>query len=657
MADPTSTDQENAFVYAAHRTMLIKLNRMHKKAPHLSWAKVNIRAADPDKDYYFSEKFKAKAIVVDVKVDKELCDLINCTPAHLLGNCAVNDITRFEYVGTSKNIQKRCTPACRYLYNKEVDVDEVVGPQVTFSHVTNTCVFQGAVDQFMMLPWTRSTTVTETNVSDLPYGFDMKDDPNVASGIGWEYNQPYCETFFYNFDTKTRNCKVPIWDEIGGTILGTTIYNMIQLQVRKSNTGSYRMPPNPGPPDVQLGGVDTIDGFLNNIPKDWKDYDVDMELDSNGEIDYENIKKLDFDAVKSSYTAQMNEFRKNGLIKGNNLSTKARRELEKNLEPLVKMGNLREEPEEINPDGLMEILLNLLNGITDYVTTWNFLLDIGFDMTLSQFKKFATKLATKYLPKLFAKIATSLGKFLLKTLTRSIVSTIIRSSTQFIIQTVSRVVIALAKFAAQAATVIGIILAVITVIDILLTLWDPFSMNVRFPDGFIDKQSLAGDLAIKQMLGKSDLEFKYDILTYLVLGEQELLEINLEMFTHIYDYLSSLSVNSEGSRIDHGDEVGLPSLEYDDIAKFDKNLHLYTPDELYSFEEQHIDRYAWFRTAKNWYLPAAVAGLGIMILLKVWVAALIILVVIFIYIGSLYLNISDFNVGLLTKNLNPKFTI
>nr|AHK25006.1 envelope protein p74 [Penaeus monodon nucleopolyhedrovirus] len=126
---------------------------------------------------------------------------------------------------------------------------------------------------------------------------------------------------------------------------------------------------------------------------------------------------------------------------------------------------------------IVEYMSAIIGGLFASVFTPDFWVDIGIgivsDVILDEVKVIFRQLANDIIPKLTVKILEASGSVLTKVFANSIISTVTQTFSKIMIKTVSKVMIQLAKITAEIASVVGVILAILTIFDLLLSLWDP----------------------------------------------------------------------------------------------------------------------------------------------------------------------------------------
>lgn len=594
MAQPTKIDLQAAFIYATQRSILNKIQFLYKKYPHIaSKLKYTINNANPDTDYYYRETFKLRAIKVSVNIDKTLCDFINCTPWNEHGPCKVTDVAKLIRNGDIDNEYFTvCQPACFNIkdtitYNKSTE-PETQMPALSYNTFNKKCMFESPANIWMMFPISRDDARYTVRLNDFDVGFNKVPSNTYISGYKYKYNEIYCEQF--NTVLRDDNCVEPWYNMLLGAVVGTTLLNTVSSAIKQITTGtSINVSNLPKPPDIDEKW------YLNN----WKN-DITSNFivpDPNINIDAKNIEKVITTVTNNRRT--LDNFHINKKI---NYLYKQRPRRS------IKLKKNKTKNEDL--DKLKELIQNTIN---DYDNTINMgawttiselivslftpemLMGIGVDYVLAKIPEII-KLLTSRLSSKILTMTASLGSSIS---TNILKSSIISVTTKVIIQTcgkaVSKIVLSIAKLTALTSSVVGIILAIGTVVDILLTLfWDPYGFNNQFPDGYLELLQSNFDAALRQQTGVSEPEMTFDVLCNYLLEENDVLLLAVEELTWVYEYLDHLIVNSEGSRINKGEEIEL-NFNEDNFNEISDELaanttKIYTQAELKEYEENHMKR-------------------------------------------------------------------
>ncbi|QYC92715.1 Hypothetical protein Trvi_ORF17 [Trabala vishnou gigantina nucleopolyhedrovirus] len=120
------------------------------------------------------------------------------------------------------------------------------------------------------------------------------------------------------------------------------------------------------------------------------------------------------------------------------------------------------------------------------------------------------------------------------------------------LKTISTLAKAMTRIAIKAASVVGIVLILITLVDFILAMWDPFGYNNMFPKEFPDDMTRAFLSSYFQSMNET-----LDMVEFLPEFFDDLIEeddTNLfESLYHILDYVSALEVNSNGQLLNFED--------------------------------------------------------------------------------------------------------
>lgn len=590
MASATQLDLLNAQTYAKQRSSLLRLKRLYEKFPSIaSKIKYNISLADKTNDYYYRDEFKNRAIMVDFTIDEEACNFISCVPWDLKGPCLPSDEAHYYRIGQKDEFTIACAPTCFHLKKVVYDDDgnaEAQFPSVEYNKFTNKCMYSSLARQWMETPITRSATRYERKLNDFEVGFDKVDDALRLNGYKYQYNKHYCDQFYASY--RDGECYQSWLSKLKDAVIGNSLIHTATDYARLLFTGTTVQSANVDPaPEIESNFLKA--NYFSDINKNFKLPDVEIELDEFTRVKRDIKKNEKNDILKK--------------LKG--INAKARDSIhvphKKPLKMKIDKLDLSEQSaEDIQQSwvwqqiqSLWEIQIEAMNEITDFLrpilTDSALWLQIGFDSMVFIIKYLSGKIGPS-LMKVMSQMGTKLAsKLISSTLNATFTRILINMGTKL----VSKVVVAIGKLAALASSVIGILLVVVSVLDIVFAFWDPIGFNNQFPEGYLEELQTQYDFALREQTGTSNPEVTFDLLTSLMLEENDLLEITLLEFTYIYEYLNHLTVNSEGSRIDKGVEIELnPDIDADFENQMEADeLKIYTQKELYDYENNFNKRY------------------------------------------------------------------
>ena len=165
------------------------------------------------------------------------------------------------------------------------------------------------------------------------------------------------------------------------------------------------------------------------------------------------------------------------------------------------------------------------------------------------------------------------------------------------------------------------------------------------------------DNAIRMSMETDVPNMTFDNLCNIMLSTDEIIENNVKSFSDMYEYLDSLLVNSEGTRINKGEIILLGNSEVINQKASERAIargKLYTPKDFYTYECEHVDRMTYFNETNKYVL--AMVGLGLMFMvMEIYLIGLIFMVIGTGIIFSVYLNTTSVNMKKYTKPLFEAF--
>lgn len=630
----TQTDIANASKYAAQRTKLATIGLMYKKYPHLaSHFQYTIRQASDTDDYYFPSWFEDRAIMTHVEISKKLCDKLSCNYATPSGNCKSNTIAQYYRIGDQAQFDRMCQPACFNLTNNHTfDKDGAEIAQMTRLVYNNgVCAIAPPTATWSEMPFYRSTEKYELRVNDLPVGFNKTINKFTASGLSYNYNKPYCDSFFDSFDPVNKICTTKWYEEILNVVVGENIIKLVKAGVTSiKNSGSTLPLPENLPPIPEIEKEFLLDNWLSDIdptfvvPNPWQNLSDFKQATNVAASPLENIK-----------------FPKLPPQNGDIAIT-----LRKTLDNQIgRLADKYTTPTPLNADNLQadiaQILAKLLETIlTDPMFIGSVAVDIIMDKTLSLIKNQAKHIVETTSPAIFRLLSIIKGPISRNVFTAALKTTMGQMVTRLTLKLVGSVVTALARIVALTSSVVGIVLIIVSVFDVILAFWDVLGFNKKYPPNYIDDIMTQADLALRKEFQMSVPRIEFDTLTTILLTQEEILQLSIESFGFVFEYLDSLTVNSEGARIDHGDVI-IVDIAPDEVQPhFDELLaqkRIYTPADIVKHEQALTNR---------WRLSNATQKIGIAV---IFVAVLLIVIqsqfiaIIFATLAIVILLISQLN--------------
>lgn len=618
MASYTEDDMAAANMFAESNTKIRMLRKMYEKSPHLvSWVKYTIRPATAN-DYYIPSTLVDAAKVVTVEMTEELCKLLSCTPVREKDPCPVNGVASYYYVGDDA-YDVQCQPSCFHTATKITYNDDgsraADVPQLNW-HAGKCRIVNSSMVSYLEKTFYRSDTKYEIRVNDMPTGFSRikVDDNPYGSGISYRTNSAYCGYYDRHLEAD-GSCEMSKLEFLLDAVIGQTLINSVKSGVRMliNNNIPFALPSNlPKLPD-KLDPIHTLDGWRKNINTSFVLPDlIDTKPKAaTAETFTASMKRkkrsLDSSNTDEEYdheilhpdkeTNDMIHFRRRAelLGDGSDLSNFMRvsmgMDVVKTLDKVVglndngdivgpmekpkisKKSNNNDKanaanddddddnnnnPDEI-PKDWTEKMKDMFVSLLKMLTEKDFYIQAGIDYITGKALDGLKALCKKVIEKLSRFLAKGLfdvtGSIGIKVLTSSIKSVTLRIVTTLVLRIGAKVAIAIAKLLAAVASVVGWILIGTMLLDLMFSFWDPFGYNNLFPPEMPKIVMENGELALRQAMASATADYEFDNLAAIILSEDELLEIQLESLIDRITYLDALVVNSEGSRIDKGNEI------------------------------------------------------------------------------------------------------
>lgn len=668
----TNKDLDNAINYSNNRYTLRIINTMFQKFPHLiSHLEYSIEQADFDTDYYYPASFSKRAIKVVTNIPQKLCSKISCNGVMAESICTKNTPASYYNIGDSSEFKRQCEPACFNLLKDPV-IDEETGEEqiqmMTLDYNdTNGCIILPTSYIWHEHPFFRSDVVYAKRLNDLPVGFNY-DTPDLQtySQRTYKYNKSYCDAYYDQWNGTT--CVKKFWEVVLYAVVGESIVKMVKGGIQNIENGyksSYPPVTLPSIPDIE--DVWTVEGWQGDIDTDFVLPPVEYEIPDAPRqfVQRENLERNHQSLHVDDYVKRV-EFIKKIKNQQSQISSTLRRKLETNFDVKLNRFEIKEidgvkkstvtlisktNGEETSID---QLILEVINGLLESVFNSAFWIDIGIGITsdfiLDQVKIIFRKLANSILPKLTEKILAYSGKMLSVVFSKALYATIANTMSKIVIKTVSKVMIQVTKLMAELASVVGVILAIITIFDILLTIWDPMGFNNKFDQEILNSVTRSSDIAMRQSLETTVPKMSLDIFANICLSAEEILDESLNTFSYVYEYLDSLTVNAEGSRIDKGEEIDFNGgLSDETVDQAIVNSKLVTPKELYDYENEHNQRMQFF-TVPTKIITSLIIISALCMIIDLWTVALLIYIVIVTIAMFTYLNASTLNMGQLLKD-------
>ncbi|ABI35698.1 p74 [Ectropis obliqua nucleopolyhedrovirus] len=549
MATLTTTDLTNASRYATHQHRLKFINRWRNKFPHIL-IDYEIRPATND-DFYVPPTLANRAIAVKLTFSRRGCESMTCYPFNETAPIDYN--TPFGYTQTSETSVAYAQPACynldRAAATREGGENEIQAPELRYTS-GNKCILVDTLSKmYLNSPYLRTDEHLIQGVDDVP-GFNVKPTdsdslfPEMFSG---EFNQAYCRRFGRTLND--GGCSMQWWESLIGFVLGDTIYITFKLLANNIFSELRNFDYTRPSPELPVKPVVDAQQVLN----DWRsvrDTRVDLQFENSFDT-YETLNDLRINAfTKLVYTADQ----------GFATLPFAREQLRFRTHTLTDAA-AAQNSFDVTEDDLEFIISQFLE---DHALIFGIWVSFGFDNVVDAMKFMLKKINTTLIPAMKQMLLTTSKRITVKMLGETYKAAIVHQFNRVAIKTISAVAKALTKITIKAASVVGILLIILTLTDLVLALWDPFGYGNMFPRQFPDDLSNSFLTAFFESMGETR-----DMLEFIPEYFDELVETDdVEIFDsllYILDYISELEINSNGQMlnfdqsavIDDFDEVTL----------------------------------------------------------------------------------------------------
>lgn len=578
----TERDIENASRYAEYNVRVRTLRRLMEKAPHLaSWLDVRVRDATAD-DYYVPTRLKATAKVMEVRMTKTLCEMLSCNPSKERGMCRPTDAASYYRVGDD-GFDLQCQPSCfntasKATYDKDgARVADV--PHLNWYRDSCRIVNSGMIS-WLEKTYYRSTTHYEFRLNDMPTGFSRVPENSNPYGTGFTYrpNATYCRYYDRSIESD-GSCKMELWEYILDAVIGSSLINTVRSAVRVVVNGGQPfddpkdLPPMPASVPKRYA---TIEGWRANVNASFVVPPL-LEADASATASFDlDDADADADADPTTSARRRAERRQVEYERsvGTAETTKGRRSVAGRLR-LAKRIDARASADADDdaepPEHWTEKMYAVFQTIADLISDKDFWIQTGIDTVTGVLLAKLKKLLLKVVERLSVVVSRGLlqltGSIGVRVITAGVKSLMLRMVVASALRIGAKLAIMMAKFLAAVASVVGWVLLIVMFVDLMFTFWDPFGYNNLFPPELPRDIMAQGELALRQALEAPMASFEYDSLVNTLLSQDEMLEIQINALVDRVKYLDALIVNSEGSRIDKGDEIDVGDGSSDEIDR------------------------------------------------------------------------------------------
>lgn len=562
----TREDLLNSDKYARERYKLLLLQSAYESHPHIiSHLTYIVSQANPERDYYYNDKFKHKAILVTMEMTKQVCEKVSCFPVNGEDFCTLYDECKYTWTGTDGVSMRRvCQPSCYYLKHetKQQNTErKIQSLPFEWDDEKKRCYILPLQSiLFLEYPYYRSDKKYETRVNDLKYGFDKVDkrlsDEFSYTPYSYVYNKYYCDAYFDSWDPEEKTCYTSTTDWVLGAVIGSTLLKYIKAKYQEVVlTGSTY------PGDVVLPRIkDTepewlLRGWLQDVNSNFVTPNPDVIL--GGKVKRE-IRVNDY--VKSK---ENDNYLKSIIDHVTTLCTSW--SSLPNADELIEKLISSEIVQEISPFVLPLLVDFILQTIK---ITFNFFITSIEGMLVEVVDTLFLNIAKQSFEVVFSRL---------------IMYNAIK---------MSKLVLGALRLVTSIIDPLQWVLLFATFIDFILMYFDPYNLNAqKYTKEYLDYVLLYGDTHVGTTYGFNILDCER-LLLQLILTDANRFVTSLKTFKYLYEYLNHLDVNSHGTVIDKGPvilvQLGcIPTFYYTNAKA---KINLCTKDAFINFEMKFKQR-------------------------------------------------------------------
>ncbi|QNV47909.1 per os infectivity factor 0 [Alphabaculovirus altersperidaniae] len=574
MATLTFIDIQNSNWYSEHLYRLRFIPKWRTKMPHIL-INYEIRAAN-NNDYYVPPTLAHKAIHVKLKFSKRGCESMTCYPFHETGPIDANTPT--GYTQTSETAIIYGQPACynldRVAATREGGENEVQAPELRYTQGEQCLLVDTVSKMYFNSPYMRTDEHLVKGIDDVPaFNVQPASDLLFPERFVGTFNEAYCRRF--GRDLVNGGCHVAWWESLIGFVLGDTIY--ITLKMLANNVFSELRNFNYKRPSPLLPPPPTVDS--DRLLNDWRNVrdpkvDVDFEIAFN---DYQTMTDLTLTEAfnKLVYRAEEGFFREHvpRALKYRTATTLASTSFSNNN----------------NDDDLETIISQFLE---DNALILGIATSVGFDYLFDAIKAILKRINTTLIPLLKQTLLNTSRQVTTRLLGETYKAAVTQAFNRMAIKTISTIAKAMTRIAIKAASIIGIILIIVSIGDLILGLWDPFGYNNMFPPEYPEDLSISFLTSYFASLnnGTRDLvEFLPEHFEELVEAEEDNI-LTIDAITDLLEYIASLTVNSNGQMLEFDNSETIT--DFDEATLVGSALAssaLYTHLDFLQYTQRHND--------------------------------------------------------------------
>ncbi|AXU41727.1 P74 [Spodoptera eridania nucleopolyhedrovirus] len=574
MATLTFVDIQNSNWYSEHLFRLRFIPKWRTKMPHIL-IDYEIRAAN-NNDFYIPPTLAHKAIHVKLKFSKRGCESMTCYPFHETGPILPNTPT--NYTQTSETAIIYGQPACynldRVAATREGGENEVQAPELRYTQ-GNQCLLVDTVSKmYFNSPYMRTDEHVIKGIDDVPaFNVQPASDLLFPERFVGTFNEAYCRRFGRSL--MNGGCSVGWWESLIGFVLGDTIY--ITLKMLTNSVFSELRNFDYKRPSPILPAPPTIDS--QKLLEEWRNV-RDPEADVNFEIDfnkYETMSDLTLTDTlnKLIYRAEVGFSREH-------VPRALKYRVATNLAQTYSGGAATEEDLESIISQFLEDNALILGIATSF----------GFDYLFDAIKAILKRINTSLIPLLKQTLINTSRQVTTRLLGETYKAAVTQAFNRMAIKTISAIAKAMTRIAIKAASIIGIILIIVSIGDLILGLWDPFGYNNMFPREYPEDLSISFLTAYFTSLNNGSR----DLIEFLPEHFEELVEaegddiLTIDALSDLLEYIASLTVNSNGQMLEFDNSE--PIEDFDEVTLVGSALAssaLYTHLDFLQYTQRHND--------------------------------------------------------------------
>jgi Baculoviridae P74 N-terminal/Baculoviridae p74 conserved region len=575
-ADLTQVDIMNSLYYAHYLRMLRKIPRWRSTQPHI-FTDYEVRPANFD-DFYVPPLLRDKAVIVKWTFSERGCTSMSCYPFHETG--PIDRYTRTDNTQTSETAIMYAQPACFHLDRaaalREGAENEIQAPELRFA--AGKCILVDTMSKvYMNTPYIRTDEHRIQGIDDVPaFNVAPSTNPIFPERFDGTFNSAYCRRFGRSLIA--GGCSLRPFESLLGFVMGDMIYITMKLfftnVFSELDSFDYKRP-SPELPVPIIVDSDAVLERWRNVRDATADIDFEQKF-----VNWKTYEDLGIDNdTKLIYRAEH----------GYTRVPHVRRLQFRVPKPLPDDHPLRYIDTNARTTTDEQLNFIIATWLEDNALLLGLLTDMGFDKTFEAIKKMLKHINKKVIPAMKQALLYTTRRITVRILGETYKSAVTQAFSRIAIRTISTLAKAMTRIAIKAASVIGIILIIMTLTDLILSFWDPFNYNNMFPRQFPDDMSVSFLTAYFDSInnGSRDLiEFVPDFFDEL-LGEDF---TDPNTLSDSMDYIATLDVNSNGQMLYFDDDEQVT--DFDEVTLVGNALStsaLYTYLDFMQYTERHND--------------------------------------------------------------------